>query len=512
MEKMLNLMKNGKMVRENKSLYDNNDSLENKNQPNDLQQLLQDMDLVEWLELVNSAFKANRIVDARKLAVASTSLIDLAIFWWKDRKVKADSGNKVQKKTSIKELQKQNVKGPNDDKHEVSSRRVGDRCKQWKEECKTTDSNDTIVPTFFRIFYCYQNEAVVEKEVEKNEPKISVNYQKSERISHGNKAFDLGYGYQNRLKIEKMTSVAGVADMEERRDNDGNDEVIFDQGKADKLCDKKSKAFDNYQKPVNTAHIGATWDLKRCYQKDIDVTKDESKVITHRLDINQVGEINSYEKGIGVEMDGHKTLNFYQRFALDECEAFEGQLKNTKEVLGSTGKGTVKDERMAFKWNLKSAESKKLPESYESFEAAFKMSSCNVLNESAKSNKEGSLNNNDLQEMCDTWMDKVARINDPPSSKKRASEVSYNKRMMRCKDSGYSPSFNNDEVEDIKVNGMLMDDRKVKVELWIFLTLMKLHMMNDLIRRADKDRIGDLVERPFKKNNLGDRGKKKKKK
>ncbi|RIB01211.1 hypothetical protein C2G38_2231539 [Gigaspora rosea] len=61
---------------------------------------------------------------------------------------------------------------------------------------------------------------------------------------------------------------------------------------------------------------------------------------------------------------------------------------------------------------------------------------------------------------------------------------------MKCKDSDNSSSFNNNEVEDIKVNGMLIDNRKVKVELWIFLMLMKLHMMNDLVRRADKDGIG----------------------
>lgn len=113
---MLDPVNNGEMGRENRSLRNNNNSLENKNQPNDLQQLLQgivnilaqsqksqidfeeqtfvkiptyargNQDPVEWLELVNSAFEVNRIVGTRKLAVASASLTDLAAFWWEDRK------------------------------------------------------------------------------------------------------------------------------------------------------------------------------------------------------------------------------------------------------------------------------------------------------------------------------------------------------------------------------------------------------------------------------------------
>ncbi|RIB18025.1 hypothetical protein C2G38_2037253 [Gigaspora rosea] len=286
---------------------------------------------------------------------------------------------------------------------------------------------------------------------------------KSTYIRHLPKLFHLltdknRIGWTEKEVEPRVPSIAGEADMEEQRDDDGNDEVAFTNDlKSTKVghtlginklgnCYQngigiekhKPKAFDNYQKPVDTAHIGATWDLKRCYQKDIDVMKDESKVITHRLDINRVGEINSYENGIGVEMDGHKTLNIHQRFAPDECEAFEWHLKNTKEVFGSTGKfetccqigkGTVKDERMAFKWDLKSAKCGKLPKSYESLETVcmvwkmkiesfktqivvtqcknqkVKMLSCKMLNDCAKVNQECNLSNNDIQEMCSAWME-----------------------------------------------------------------------------------------------------------
>ncbi|RIB14301.1 hypothetical protein C2G38_1667610 [Gigaspora rosea] len=249
-----------------------------------------------------------------------------------------------------------------------------------EEECKTADNNDTTVPTFSGVFHCYQNEVgvEVEKEVEKNEPKASVDYQKSERISHGDKAFDLGYDYRNGIKIKKseckiLIKYQKLTDknrigwiekeveprvVEERRDDNGNDEVVFDRGKADKSCDKKienhaftndlkstkvghtlginnfgncyqngigiekhkPKAFDNYQKPVGTTHIGAMWDLERCYQEDIDVIKDISKVITYQLDIDRINEINkhghSYEDEIKARKNKPEAHMSYQKFRL----------------------------------------------------------------------------------------------------------------------------------------------------------------------------------------------------
>ncbi|CAG8765014.1 10453_t:CDS:2, partial [Racocetra fulgida] len=140
--------------------------------------------------------------------------------------------------------------------------------------------------------------------------------------------------------------------------------------------------------------------------------------------------------------------------------------------------------------------SRKLAECYKTLEAASQinviecenqkvnMSTRNVLNNTTKVNKGNNLNGNDLQEMCITWMDKIARIKDSPSLKQHAGKVDDSIIMVKCKDSGNSQLFLNNKVENIK-----------------------LHVMNDLIiktRSADKDRIDNLVERLFKKNNLGD--------
>ncbi|CAG8758915.1 14019_t:CDS:1 [Dentiscutata erythropus] len=104
-------MNKGETDKENRSFYNNYNGLIVKNQPNNLQQLLQGMinvlaqsqesqidfeeqifmkiliyagenqDLVGWLELANSSFEANNIVGAKKLAIANASLMGLAAFW-----------------------------------------------------------------------------------------------------------------------------------------------------------------------------------------------------------------------------------------------------------------------------------------------------------------------------------------------------------------------------------------------------------------------------------------------
>lgn len=40
----------------------------------------------------------------------------------------------------------------------------------------------------------------------------------------------------------------------------------------------KPKVFNNYQKPMDTAHTSTTWDLKHCYYNEISLTKDKNKV------------------------------------------------------------------------------------------------------------------------------------------------------------------------------------------------------------------------------------------
>lgn len=51
----------------------------------------------------------------------------------------------------------------------------------------------------FGIFYCYQNEIGIEKKGQKT----FINYQKSEKLSHNNKAHDVSHCCQNRIKSRK---------------------------------------------------------------------------------------------------------------------------------------------------------------------------------------------------------------------------------------------------------------------------------------------------------------------
>ncbi|CAG8658369.1 1961_t:CDS:2, partial [Dentiscutata heterogama] len=74
-----------------------------------------------------------------------------------------------------------------------------------------------------------------------------------------------------------------------------------------------------------------------------------------------------------------------------------------------------------------------------------------------KSVKGRGLSNNDIQEMCSTWMDE---------------------------DSGIIPSFSNNKV-NIKVKRVQMNKRKVRVEVWRSLTMMKLHGLIIETRSAD---------------------------
>ncbi|CAG8785640.1 6942_t:CDS:2 [Dentiscutata erythropus] len=96
-----------------------------------------------------------------------------------------------------------------------------------------------------------------------------------------------------------------------------------------------------------------------------------------------------------------------------------------------------------------------------SFKTRFPVKRKNSAEETYEMNRKF---NNDLQEMCCAWMDKVARINDPPNLKKHAGEVGDNIRMVKCNDSGNSPSFSNN-IMNIKVKRVQMNKRKVRVEL-----------------------------------------------
>ncbi|CAG8826822.1 15941_t:CDS:1, partial [Gigaspora rosea] len=103
-----------------------------------------------------------------------------------------------------------------------------------------------------------------------------------------------------------------------------------------------------------------------------------------------------------------------------------------------------------------------------------------------------------------SWMDKVARIKDPPTLKKHAGEIGNNMGMVKYKYSENIPSFSNNKVENIKAKRVQINEQKFRVELWRSL-MMKLYVMCDLIieaRRADKDRISKLVKCLFKKVNL----------
>ncbi|CAG8460733.1 8986_t:CDS:2 [Dentiscutata erythropus] len=134
---------------------------------------------------------------------------------------------------------------------------------------------------------------------------------------------------------------------------------------------------------------------------------------------------------------------------------------------------SVKNKKMVFKWDLKSAENKNLPESYKSLEAMcivwkkkvelfkaqinvaeykngmVKISLCNVLN-NTKVNKKYNLNSNGLREMCITWMDKAVHIQ---GLKKHTSEIIDNRGMVKCKNSVNILSFSNNKMEKLRLKG-----------------------------------------------------------
>ncbi|RIB02479.1 hypothetical protein C2G38_2291202 [Gigaspora rosea] len=251
--------------------------------------------------------------------------------------------------------------------------------------------------------------------------------------------------------------------------------------------------------------------------------------------INNLGCCN--QDIIGVEMGEHKAFDYHQKSAIN-VQNPEGSLfrqyspgTNYHNEIDS-----AKNEEKASKWSPKSTENKKLSRCYESLEAAcvawkkkvrlfktqinetecenqkVKMSSCSALNNNAEINKECSLSNNDLQKMCNIWVNKVACIRGSQSLKKHSSKVDDIK-LENCKDISNSPPFSNENA--VKVNGMLMDKRNVKVEPWIPITIIKIYVTNYLVinvQSTDKDETDYLVKLLFKKDNFGDRGKKKKKK
>ncbi|CAG8623465.1 15966_t:CDS:2, partial [Dentiscutata heterogama] len=149
-------------------------------------------------------------------------------------------------------------------------------------------------------------------------------------------------------KVEpRVISVAGKVVVEEQSDDNSNDVVVFNQEKVAKSCVKKGeyRVFINNQKLVKIGHILEINNFGNCYQSGFEVEKYESRAV-----------INNQSQ---------------------------------------------KDERIAFKWDLKSARSEKLPESYELLEAAYI-----TLNDSAKVDEKCSLDNNNLQEICNAGMDK----------------------------------------------------------------------------------------------------------
>ncbi|RIB03803.1 hypothetical protein C2G38_740666 [Gigaspora rosea] len=201
----------------------------------------------------------------------------------------------------------------------------------------------------------------------------------------------------------------------------------------------------------------ATWDPGCCDRNGTDMIKDENKaVLLHEKKeyVNTMykfgyhyGSKRSVKKnGVGVKIDIQKALDYHQKSAEDR--------KSTRcyESIEAACVAWIKKVRL-FKTqnNETKCENQKI-----------KMSSCNALNNNAKINKELGLSNNHLQEMCGAWMDKVALIKDPPSLKKHACEVGDSIRMKKCKDNGNSPSFSNNKAENLKVNGMIMYNRKVK--------------------------------------------------
>ncbi|RIB01658.1 hypothetical protein C2G38_2230126 [Gigaspora rosea] len=257
--------------------------------------------------------------------------------------------------------------------------------------------------------------------------------------------FELGPGYQNGIRIAK----------EERQ------KASIDYQKSERI----GKNCTGYTKrEVEPRVMNESWTF---------INGQKSSEMGYAIGINNLACCN--QDVIGVKMDGHKAFDYHQKSAVDV------QKPEGKQYSPGTN----------YQDEINSARTKKRYPSgvrgineIECVNQKFKMSSCNALNNNAKINKKHGLSNNDLQEMCGAWMDKVALIKDPTSLKKHVGEVGDSIRMKKCKDNGNSPSFSNKKTETIK-----------------------LHMMNDLVRRADKDRIGDLVKCPLKKDNLGDHGK-----
>ncbi|CAG8503474.1 4827_t:CDS:2 [Gigaspora rosea] len=52
-------------------------------------------------------------------------------------------------------------------------------------------------------------------------------------------------------------------------------------------------------------HNGTIWDLKRCYQENVEITKNQNKTLTHRQGIDQINKNNKlgrfYENEIGAK-------------------------------------------------------------------------------------------------------------------------------------------------------------------------------------------------------------------
>lgn len=156
---------------------------------------------------------------------------------------------------------------------------------------------------------------------------------------------------------------------------------------------------------------------------------------------------------------------------------------------------------------MKAESLKALTDITEHGEQKIKIVSCNEFNISTKVNKEYSLSNNGLQKMCSIWIYKSASIRGLPNLKKHTNEDD-NIKMEECRNIGNNSSFSKNNAINIKVHWMLMHSRKVKVEKRIQTShiMMKMHVTNCQVRNANKE-PSDLVERPFKKNNVGDRGK-----
>ncbi|RIB23670.1 hypothetical protein C2G38_2032541 [Gigaspora rosea] len=301
------------------------------------------------------------------------------------------------------------------------------------DEYEASEYNQALAPTSHNLFYCCQNEI----EVEKIKLKPFVGYQRVENTVPNKETRDLGYPYRNGMRIKKNgceTFIKYRSPVEISWTNWNKE----DGGKVTKSYNEKGKyqAFINDQKSAKMGPAEGTNDLGYSYQGGPNLKNSDFFDRSDNLG-------RRYGNGIGVEVI-----------------IFLGRTDNLG-VCHQKKMDTITDGKATSEWDLKLAKNENQPK---------------VIN------KERGLSNNYLQEMCGAWMDKVALIKDPPSLRKHANEVGDSIRMKKCKDNGNSPSFSNNKAENLKV----------KVELGIFLTMMKLHMMNDLERRADKDGIGDL--------------------